>query len=140
MKRDKFDRLMSNLIRERANWTCERCETYYPEGHRSGLEHSHIWGRAKHSVRWFPDNGLALCTGCHRHMSAHPIEHRALAAHILGWPRYQALHLKSNTTRRWKPWEKDELYKQMKLALKDMEERRAMGHLWGRLEFYLDIA
>ena len=142
MKRDKYDILMSKLIRERAGWVCEwpTCGVYYPEGTaRRGLEHSHIWGRAKHSVRWFPDNGIALCTGHHRYVTAHPIEHRALAAELLGWPRYEALELKFNTTRRWKPGEKDELYVQMKRALKDMEERRSMGHT-GRLEFYLEIA
>ena len=130
---------MSNLIRERANWTCEWCETYYPEGHRGGLEHSHIWGRARHSVRWLPENGIALCTGHHRYVTAHPIEHQAFALEKLGQERYDALELRANTTRRWKPWEKDELYVQMKDAMADMIERRMMGHT-GRLEFYLEIA
>ena len=139
MKRDKFDIAMSNLIRERADWTCERCFTYYPEGNRSGLEHSHIWGRRRHSVRWFPDDGIALCTGCHSFVGSNPDEHKAFARDILGEKRYAALQLKANTTRRWKPWEKVELYAQMKAALKDMKERRAMGHE-GRLEFYLEVA
>ena len=139
MRRDKFDKLMSDLIRERANWACERCSTYHPVGSRGGLEHSHIWGRRRHSVRWFPDNGLALCTGCHRFIGSNPDEHKELARAILGNERYDALQLKANTTRRWKPWEKVELYAQMKAALKSMQERRAMG-LAGRLEFYLEVA
>ena len=139
MKRDKYDKLMSNLIRERANWTCERCEMYYPEGHRGGLEHSHIWGRRRHSIRWEPDAGIALCTGCHREVGSNHDAHEALARSILGDERYAEMKLLANTTRKWKPWEKDELYVQMKLALKDMEERRSMGHT-GRLEFYLEIA
>ncbi len=137
MKRDKFDILMSELIRERADWTCERCNHYYPAGCRGGLEHSHIWGRARHSVRWFPDNGLALCTGCHRFVGSNPDEHKMLARTALGEKRDAALRLRANTPRRWKPWEKVELYTQMKAALKDMQERRAMGHV-GRLEFYLE--
>ncbi len=139
MKRDKFDIAMSNLIRERANWTCERCNTYYPEGQRSGLEHSHIWGRRRHSVRWEPDNGMALCTGCHSFVSSNPDDHKKLARLKFGTRRYNEIRLQANSIRRWNPWEKVELYAQMKAALKDMQERRAMG-LTGRLEFYLEIA
>lgn len=141
MKRDKFDKLMSELIRERAGWACEwpTCGVYYPEGARSGLEHSHFWGRRRNSVRWEPDNGLALCTGHHRYAGSNPYEHKKVVAVLLGEERYAALKLKSNTTRRWKAWEKVALYEQMKAALKDMKERRAMGHA-GRLEFYLEAA
>ena len=139
MKRDKFDDRMSILIRERDAWTCQwpTCGVVYPEGARGGLEHSHIFGRARHSVRWSPINGIALCTGHHRYAGANPIEHQAFAKEFLGKERYAALKLKANTTKRWTDKQKTELYAQMKSALKDMQERRAMGHM-GRLEFYLE--
>lgn len=141
MKRDKFDKLMSVLIRERVNWVCEwpSCGVHYPQGHRKGLQHSHIWGRRRHSVRWFPDNGAALCTGHHSFVSANPTEHKAFALQLLGQERYDALLLKANVVRKWRPDEKIALYAQMKAALKDMQDRRAMGHT-GRLEFYLEAA
>ncbi len=136
MKRDKFDKMMSDLIRCRANWTCERCGKEYPEGHRGGLEHSHIWGRRRHSVRWEPDNGLALCTGCHRHVSANPIDHEWLAGLRLGKTRCAEIRLQANSVRRWKKWEKDELYEKMKSEFKRMEALRAGGET-GRIEFAL---
>lgn len=134
MKRDKFDIAMSDLVRGRANWTCERCHTPYPEGHRRGLECSHIFGRRRHSVRWFPDNCLSLCTGCHRHVSSYPEEHRELAISILGMDRYAALKLKAAETRKWTKLEKDEMYFRMKMELKRMQALRDGGET-GRIEF-----
>ena len=75
IKRWPADIILSNCIRERSNWTCERCERYYPEGHRGGLEHSHYWGRAIKATRWCADNGTALCTGCHAYFTGRPEEH-----------------------------------------------------------------
>ena len=139
MKRDKYDKLMSNLIRERANWTCEfpTCGKYYPEGERRGIEHSHIWGRRRHSVRWEPDNGICLCTGHHSFVGSNHDEHEALARSILGDERYDSLKLRANTTRRWKPWEKDELHARMKSELSRMEGLRNEGFT-GRIDFWLD--
>ena len=37
MKRDKRDAVFRLLIRERSNWTCERCGCYVPEGERQRL-------------------------------------------------------------------------------------------------------
>ena len=138
MKRDKFDIAMNNLIRERAGWVCERCGKYYPEGNRGGLEHSHIWGRRRHSVRWEPDNGMALCTGCHRHVSANPRDHETLAISVFGEKRCAEVKVQANSVRRWKPWEKDALHKKMKSELKRMEAMRADG-VTGRIEFNLEI-
>lgn len=138
MKRDKYDRMMSLLIRERADWICERCGALFPDRGRgaAGLEHSHCWGRRRHSVRWEPDNGIALCTGCHRYVSSYPEVHTRLAEQIFGEKRCGEIRLQANTTRRWKLWEKDELYSKMKSELKRMEALRAQG-VTGRIEFEL---
>ena len=137
MKRDKYDILMSKLIRERANWTCERCMKFYPEGHRGGLEHSHIWGRRRHAIRWEPDAGIALCTGCHREVGSNHDMHEELARSVLGDKRYEEMKLLANTTRRWKPWEKVELYTNMKSELTRMEGLRSEGFI-GRIDFTLE--
>ena len=139
MKRDKFDAKFSNLVRERAAWRCEypTCGKHYPLGNTAGLECSHIWGRRRHSVRWEPDNALALCTGHHRHVSAHPIEHHEIAVEKLGSLRCHALERQANSVKRWKPWEKAELYKKMKSELKRMKILRDEGET-GRIEFDLD--
>ena len=65
IKRTPADAAFSNCIRERANWTCERCGTYYPEGNRNGIECSHHHSRGNWSIRFDPMNAECLCTGCH---------------------------------------------------------------------------
>ncbi len=63
--RTPADAAFSKCIRERANWTCERCGTYYPEGNRNGIECSHHHSRGNWSIRFDPMNAECLCTGCH---------------------------------------------------------------------------
>ena len=65
VKRTPADIAFSLCVRERANWKCERCGKYYPEGRRKGLECSHHHSRGKWGIRHDPMNGEALCTGCH---------------------------------------------------------------------------
>jgi len=61
------DMAFSACIRERAGWKCERCGTYYPEGHRMGLHCSHHHRRGNWSIRFHPLNAESLCYGCHSH-------------------------------------------------------------------------
>ena len=65
IKRTPADIAFSNCIREAANWSCERCGTYYPEGHRNGIECSHHHSRGNWGIRFDPLNAECLCTGCH---------------------------------------------------------------------------
>ena len=64
IKRTPADIAFSKCIRERSDWTCERCGTRYPDNAR-GLECSHGHTRGKWGVRFHPLNAEALCTGCH---------------------------------------------------------------------------
>jgi hypothetical protein len=92
IRRDKYDALFSDLVRERADWTCERCNREFRHD-RGSLHCSHIFGRAKQSIRVHPDNALAHCTSCHRHLEQHPIEFAEHAREILGQQRYDRLRL-----------------------------------------------
>ncbi len=135
MKRDKRDRVFSFLIRERASWTCERCQTYYPEGYRSGLECSHIFGRRNTRTRWHPDGAAAHCTGCHMYLTRNPTEFRDWAIEYLGEGRYEMLKERKNDTRlKYSQAEKESLYRHLKSELKRLESLRAEGKQ-GRLEF-----
>lgn len=96
LKRSKADKLFSDFIRMRANWTCERCFTKY-EPPTAALHCSHFHGRGKKSVRFDPDNAAAMCYGCHRHLTAHPLEHMDLFRHRLGETRFNQLTLRANT-------------------------------------------
>jgi hypothetical protein len=67
IKRTPADDAFSKCTRERANWTCEKCNKYFPEGYRQGLDCSHHYGRRAWAIRLEPMNSEALCYGCHSH-------------------------------------------------------------------------
>lgn len=84
-------------------------------------------------------NAFSLCMGCHLYFTAHPVLHHEFAVQKLGQVRFDELCVESNRLKRWTKNQKEELHRLLKAALKDMQERRAMGHS-GRLEFYLESA
>lgn len=134
MKRNKLDIVFSYLVRERAGWNCERCGKHYPPGHRRGLECSHVFGRRRQSVRYHPLNAMALCTGCHRHVTAHPQQHMELYEKKFGAVRMEALRRLANTTVKRTAFEKEKLHAEMKAELRRLESLRNGGEV-GRLEF-----
>lgn len=67
------DTWFSKCVRERVNWHCERCGSYFPEGHdRRGLHCSHYFGRGNWSTRFHPDNAFSHCYGCHQYLGSNP--------------------------------------------------------------------
>jgi hypothetical protein len=54
----KLDKEFREAIYERDRHTCQYCGG-------PGNNCHHIVGRRNRSVRWFLDNGLLLCSGCH---------------------------------------------------------------------------
>ena len=74
IKRTKWDVVFSNYIRYRDNWTCQRCKKQYVEKSQ-GLHCSHFYGRRSWATRIEPCNALALCFGCHQHVSSFPKDH-----------------------------------------------------------------
>lgn len=66
IKRTPADHWFSKCVRERANWTCEKCGAVH-EQNSKGLHCSHHKGRRAWSVRLDPLNAEALCYGCHSH-------------------------------------------------------------------------
>lgn len=61
----ELDKIISYKVRERANWTCEKCFTPYTPP-TQGLHCSHYYSRRYLGTRWDMDNLCALCFGCHR--------------------------------------------------------------------------
>jgi hypothetical protein len=72
IKRDQADKWFSDCIRHRADYQCEHCHKGFT-GLVQGFECCHIYGRANKSTRWSADNAVALCGGCHRAFTEHPI-------------------------------------------------------------------
>ncbi len=90
-----LDKKFSLYIRERANWSCERCfKVYRPP--TKALQCSHFHGRRKKSTRFDPDNCSALCMHCHQYFGENPIEHVAFMRNKLGERRFNLLTLRAN--------------------------------------------
>lgn len=97
IKLNPTDTVFSQCIRERANWTCERCGKVYTPPTRA-LHCSHFHSRGKWGTRFDPDNCEALCYGCHSHMGGNPALHRERILEKLGEELYQILQEKSQST------------------------------------------
>ena len=74
IKRTKWDAVFSDLIRYRDGWKCQRCNRQY-EVKSKGLHCSHFYGRRSWATRLEPANAMALCHGCHQHVSSFPMDH-----------------------------------------------------------------
>lgn len=75
MKTTPADKWFSLCVRERSNWTCEKCGKRYNRDSetRRGLNCAHFQTRDTWSTRLEPLNAFALCTGCHMYYDE---EHR----------------------------------------------------------------
>ena len=127
LKRDALDAVFSNLIRERDDWTCQRCQRPYPERKGQGIHCSHIVTRAKHVTRWFPDNAIALCNGCHRHVASDRHEHESLARRLLGDMRYEFLMQRKQEIRRYRASDRKEMKSHYTGELERLRELRRNG-------------
>ena len=128
MKRDMTDKLISDCVRESVNWTCERCDKYFPEGSaRKGLHNSHYFGRGGKSTRWFFDNCDSLCYGCHKFMERSRSEYDAFKRKKLGDTRFDALVLRANKPRKYIKADIKEMRDFLRQQLKDMMKLRMDG-------------
>lgn len=135
IKRDKYDEVFSFLVRERADYRCERCGRSFR--HNPGSLHcSHIFGRAKQSVRLHPDNALAHCggNGCHEHLSQHPVEFAEHAREKLGARRYDRLRVLANKPTKFTAFERELLHKHYLSEKRRLLAMRKAG-VTGRIEF-----
>jgi predicted restriction endonuclease len=90
----KLDALWAKLVKERAGYKCEYCQE---EGRKlvgptgAWLEAAHIVGRTYRTTRWRLDNGMCLCSGCHRAYDEHrPIELQ-IRRIVIGEEKYERL-------------------------------------------------
>lgn len=89
------DKLFSQYIRTRDNWTCQRCgKQYLPP--TMALHCSHFKGRGKEPTRFDPENADALCYGCHSYFGGQPDEHLAWQIQRKGQDVIDAVILRSN--------------------------------------------
>lgn len=60
-----LDKIISDRVRARADWRCERCMRQFTPP-TMALHCSHYFSRRFMGTRWDMDNLCALCFGCHR--------------------------------------------------------------------------
>lgn len=129
IKRSKADAVFSDWVRERDDWTCQRCQAQF-EKPNIGLHNSHFFSRAKRATRFEPDNCVALCYKCHEHFTAEdtfrggPLltqEHKDFVFKRLGQERFLRLELLSHTTQKI---DESSVVLVYKALLKEMKENR----------------
>lgn len=89
------DKLFSDYIRQRDNWTCRICGGKFEEKDIN-LHNSHYYGRSKMSTRFDQDNCVALCFKCHQRVEKNKKgEYKEYMVQWLGEERLQLLEDKS---------------------------------------------
>lgn len=133
MKISPADTHFSRCVRERADWTCERCGSKHDRG-SMGLHCSHIFSRRHRTIRWCGDNAQALCFSCHHWFGGNPADSGVWVTDLLGDGHIAILREKMNTKLKISKQEEKEIAKYYKKEYDDMMEKRADGKV-GRLEF-----
>jgi late competence protein required for DNA uptake (superfamily II DNA/RNA helicase) len=98
IKRTPADVKFSRMIRERDNWTCQRCGKEHSPSSR-GLHSAHMFTRRTRSARLDPDNACALCYGCHQHLDSHPEEKTGFWVGRIGIERFDSLSARAHGKR-----------------------------------------
>lgn len=136
MKRSKLDIIFSDLVRERAEWSCEfpGCNKLFPEGETAGLDCSHIEGRRARGTRWHPDNAMAMCKFHHRYLGENPLFHADLVRKNLGEQRYVELKRRAHGINKFTARQLEGLYQHYLDEYARMAQARVNGRL-GRIDF-----
>ena len=127
IKRTPLDAVFSDLVRERADWTCEVCGKEFPDRKGAGLHCSHFFGRRSASTRWHGRNATAMCFHCHQRLGSNPHEFRSFMFKYLGEPNYDELVRRHNTIYKYSKFEKKEMQEHFKAQLKYIRRRRRDG-------------
>ncbi|HEX7041600.1 MAG TPA: hypothetical protein VF202_15895 [Trueperaceae bacterium] len=123
---------MSDLIRERDDWTCVRCQRQFPDRKGRDVHCSHFYSRQYTSVRWHPDNLLTLCARCHDFVGKDHDEHVRLMLRVLGEVRYEELRTRKRQVYRYRKDDKKAMlshYRDELFKLKKLREAGATGPL-----------
>lgn len=90
----KLDTLWAKRVKERAGYKCEYCQE---EGRKiagptgAWLEAAHIVGRTYRTTRWLLENGMCLCSGCHRSYDEHRPDELKIRRIVVGEEKYEKL-------------------------------------------------
>ena len=134
---NRLDKLMSQLIRERADWVCESCRKDFKNNHFY-LDWSHYISRGEFHVRWHPNNGNAHCKQCHHEFGRCPGKHASWYRQHMGEGSERILHdYLENRRKKMSKWslaDKLDMIEHYKEQLKIMKKKRDEG-VTGFLDF-----
>ena len=133
IKRTALDKAVSDLVRERSNWTCEKCGEVDTEAQYKGtslrMQCSHVYSRKHLSTRYDLDNCFCLCASCHSWLESRPVDHAAFARKELGDFLFEQLQVKHHKVRKWKSWERDEAKTHYQGEIKRIRAKRIDGFI-----------
>lgn len=90
IRRDSLDKLFSDYVRARDNYTCQRCGKYYEPPTRA-IHCAHIFSRRHKGTRCDPLNAVSLCHGCHVFFTGYPLYFQTWVSERLGKQQYTLL-------------------------------------------------
>ena len=96
----RTDTLYTRYIRERDDYTCQRCRRSYPPDACRNLEVSHFWGRGRENTRFDDDNCVALCQlPCHQYWGHGEgcVDYQEFMEDRLGRAGYDTLMIRAHT-------------------------------------------
>lgn len=88
IKIDNLDRLLSQYVRLKADYTCKACKKQFEP---AGTQCAHIFGRRSKSTRWHLDNLVCLCVACHFRYGERPHDWNDLTLKWLGEKKFWEL-------------------------------------------------
>jgi len=98
VRRTAEDVRFSKMIRERDDYTCQRCGSkHLPNS--NGLHAAHMYSRRLKATRQDPDNAVAACYGCHQFLDSHPASKIEFFEKLLGLERFEALAARAHAKR-----------------------------------------
>ena len=113
----KIDAVVSLMVRNRDNWTCQRCGTKYTPA-TQGLHCSHYFSRRFMGTRFNLDNLISLCYGCHRLVESDKQGwYKDFMIDKLGQNGYNTLEFKARNITKFSESELEILLEQLKKEL-----------------------
>ncbi len=93
----KTDKLWTDYMRKRYNYTCQYCFKQYTPDNCSNLGVSHFHSRSHESVRFDIENTILLCSiPCHSFLDTHKDLYKDFMLKRLGQERYDKLELRAS--------------------------------------------
>lgn len=133
IKISKVDKIFSDMIRERDNWTCQFCGKYY-EPPTQALHCSHFWGRSNKATRFDALNCDALCYGCHvRNEGNKQGYYRDFKLKQLGTRGYNSLEKRARSIVKFGEYEKEKAYVGLQ-AQREKEKHKECNWLGYRVQ------